>query len=327
MLKAGMSPNFDVLLGYDFQAYSGNDAVLVISDKSENVNALFVQVRSMAALWPRAHLAAGLRYNDPSVGDAATVWNVSGKFDLTDRLFARLSAGTSFRLPTAEELFADDPNDERGNPNLKPERGRDLNLSIGGQLGEAERRLEWEVSGYFREVRDLISFDGRDDATNQDVAVNTPGKVRVRGVEFDLKAPLGKAFNAGVSYTYNRSRDASTDLQITRVPVSQAKAVLDYSPTDRPFGATLTVNHVGAVYASLWDGRESYGGYTVVDVAGRLYLDAARRQVINLRVANLFDERYAAALGSTQRDSDGSDYTYQYRGLPRTLSLRYAYRF
>jgi outer membrane receptor protein involved in Fe transport len=103
--------------------------------------------------------------------------------------------------------------------------------------------------------------------------------------------------------------------------------MVDYSPGGGRFGATLTVNHVAKTYASLWDGRESYGDYTLVDLAARVYVDSARRSMINLRIENLFDEEYAAALGTTQRDSDGSDYTYWNRGLPRTYTLRYSYRF
>ncbi len=327
MAKARISPDFDLLFGYDFQTYSGSDAVLVIEKHSEHANALFAQIRNTPALWPKLHLAAGVRYNQPSFGQSATVWNGSGQFDFTDSFFGRLSGGTSFRLPTAEELFANDPNDERGNPNLKPEQGSDLNVSLGGHIGGSDRRFEWELTGFFRDVKNLITFDGFDEETNQDVAMNSDSKVTVRGMEVDLKAPLGAGFNAGVSYTYNRSHDASTDLQITRVPESLAKASVDYSPGNQRIGATLTVNYVGKTYASLWDGRETYGQYTIVDLAGRVYLDEARHSMINLRVENLFDEQYAAALGTTQRDSDGSDYTYWNRGLPRTYTLRYSYRF
>ncbi|MEO8308785.1 MAG: TonB-dependent receptor [Pseudomonadota bacterium] len=327
MAKVGLNTNFDLLFGYDFQAYSGSDAVLVIQKESEHVNALFAQIRNTPALWPKVHLAAGVRYNDPSFGQEATVWNVSGQFDFTDSFFGRLSGGTSFRLPTAEELFADDPNDERGNPNLKPERGQDLNVSLGGHFGIPEHRFDWELSGFYRNVKDLISFAEFDEDTNQDVATNTAGEVKIRGVEVDLKAQLGAGFSGGVSYSYNHSRDAATDLQIIRVPEYLAKAVLDYSPANQRFGATVTVNNVGKTFANLWDGRETYGKYTLVDLAGRVYLDAERHSVINLRIENLFDKEYAAALGTTQRDSDGSDYTYWNRGLPRTFTLRYSYRF
>jgi outer membrane cobalamin receptor len=327
MAKARVSPDFDLLFGYDFQAYSGSDAVLVITKKSEHVNALFAQIRNTPALWPKAHFAAGVRFNDPSFGESATVWDVSGQFDFTDNFFGRVSGGTAFRLPTAEELFADDPNDERGNPDLKPERSQDLNVAVGGHFGDNEHRFQWEVTGFLRNVKDLISFDDFDEDTNQDVATNTDGEVKVKGIEADFKVPLGAGFNAGASYTYNESRNAGSDLQITRVPVSQAKASLDYSPGNQRFDATMTVNHVGSVYASVAGVRQSYGQYTIVDIAGRFYLDEARHHVITARIENLFDEEYAAALGNSQLDSDGSNFTFWFRGLPRTGSLRYSYRF
>jgi vitamin B12 transporter len=327
MGKARVSPNFDLLFGYDYQAYSGSDAVLVITKKSEHVNALFAQIRNTPALWPKAHLSAGVRFNDPSFGESATVWNVSGQFDFTDSVFGRLSAGTSFRLPTAEELFADDPNDERGNPDLKPETSEDLNVSLGGHFGDSERRYEWELTGFLRKVKNLIAFDDFDEDTNQDVAINTDNEVKVKGIEVDFKAPLGAGFNAGASYTYNEARNAGTDLQINRVPVSQAKAALDFSPGNQRFGATLTANYVGSIYNSVAGVRQNYGDYVLVDLAGRVYLDEARHSVITARVENLFDEEYAAAIGNSQLDSDGSNFTFWFRGVPRTFSLRYSYRF
>jgi vitamin B12 transporter len=326
MAKFSLNSGFEYLAGYDFQNYSGNDAVLVITDKTERVNALFAQVRTTSDLLPRAHMAVGVRYNDPSVGPAATVWNASGKFDLPDHWFARLSAGTSFRLPTAEELFADDPNDERGNPNLKPEQGRNLNVSVGGQLGAVAPLLNWELIGFFRNIRNLITIDGFDAATNQSVAENIAGTVRVRGVEFDLNAALSDTVSGQLSAIYNQSRQQG-EQQLTRIPVRQYKTMLDYHPANLPLGATVTINHVGTVYASVWDGREPYGDYTVVDLAGRIFIDTARRNSINIRVENLFDKQYASLLGTTQRDADGSDYTYWHLGVPRTLSIRYSHQF
>ncbi len=327
MMKLTLNRGFEYFAGYDFQSYRGNDAVLVITDKSERVNALFAQVRTTSDLLPNAHLALGLRYNEPSVGPAATVWNAGGKFDFSDRVFARLNLGTSFRLPTAEELFADDPNDERGNPTLKPEQSRNLNVSVGGRVGEGANAAHWELVGFFRDISNLISFDGFDDATNQSVAGNIPGKVTVRGAELDLDAPLAEALVGHASFTYNRAKQDGSDLQLTKIPVRQFKAWFDYAPGNRPFGLTANVNHVGTVYASVGGRRESYGDYTVVDIAGRYYFDVARRHTLNLRLENLFDKQYATSLGNAPRDSDGSDYTYWNLGVPRTASLRYTFKF
>jgi outer membrane cobalamin receptor len=323
-VKLALNRGFEYYLGTDYQAYSGRDAVLVITQKSEDVHAFFGQVATTSDLLPNVNLAAGFRFNDPSVGPSATVWDVSGRLELPAGMFVRALAGTAFRLPTAEELFADDPDDERGNPNLKPERSRNLNASLGGSFSDG--RFKWEATGFYRDITDLISFDGFDAATNQSLAENIAGKVRVRGAEFTLDSRLTADLTTNVSYTYSHARQDG-DLQIALVAEQQAKASFDFHPMSIPIGATLALNYVGKVFQSVWDGREQFGDYMVVDLAGRLFLDSDRRQVITARLENAFDKQYATSLGSAERDSDGSNYTYWNLGVPRTFELRYSIQF
>jgi vitamin B12 transporter len=296
----------------------------VISQKSENVHAFFGEIATTSDLLPNANLAAGFRFNDPSVGSSATVWDVSGRFDLPAGLFVRALAGTAFRLPTAEELFADDPEDERGNPNLRPERSRNLNASFGGNW--SDWHLKWEITGFYRDITDLISFDGFDPTTDQSLAENIAGKVRVRGAELSLESALSSSVAANASYTYSHSWQHG-DQQIAKVPQQQAKAMVDFHPTAYPFGATVNLNYVGRVYQSVWDGFEKYGNYLVVDLAARVFLDSGRHQSITARLENAFDKQYASSLGSAERDSDGSNYTYWNLGVPRTFQLRYNLQF
>jgi len=91
---------------------------------------------------------------------------------------------------------------------------------------------------------------------------------------------------------------------------------------------TATVLFVGNIYRSnLVDGREDYGNYPVLDISGRVYLDEDRRNIVTLRLENVFDKTSASGLGNAFRDSDGSRYTYWNLGVPRTFSLRYTYKF
>jgi vitamin B12 transporter len=296
----------------------------VISQKSEDVHAFFGEIATTSDLLSNANLAAGFRYNDPSVGPSATVWDVSGRFDLPGGLFIRALAGTAFRLPTAEELFADDPEDERGNPNLHPERSRNFNVSLGGSVDAWH--LKWEISGFFRNITDLIALDGFDDVTQQEIFENVAGEVKVRGGELTLDAAPTDSVSMTASYTYNHARQAG-DLQITKVPEQQAKAMIDLHPGNSRWGATLNLNYVGSVFQSVWDGREKYGNYVVVDLAGRVFLDPERHQSITARLENAFDQEYATSLGSAVRDADGSNYTYWNLGVPRTFQLRYNIQF
>jgi outer membrane cobalamin receptor len=324
MSKFRLNSFFDYALGYDFQNYTGRDAVLAITQKTESVSAVFGQIATTPNLLDHTILAVGLRYNDPSVGQSAAVWTASGKHDFSDHLFVRALVGTAFRLPTAEELFANDPDDERGDPNLKPERSSNLNFSVGGFLDG--HHFKWELIGFARNVTNLIDFGGFDPVTDQALFANVPGTVRVRGAELDVGVEFAD-FSADVNYTHSHSVQAG-DLQIDAVPVQQTKASFDYHPSHLPFGLTASVIYVGAEYQSgLWDGRERYGDYPLVDLAGRWYLDAHRRHIISVRLENAFDRLYATSLGTAVRDSDGSDYTYWNLGVPRTLEARYTYKF
>ncbi|HTJ65270.1 MAG TPA: TonB-dependent receptor [Alphaproteobacteria bacterium] len=324
MSKFTLGSSIDAIAGYDFQRYNGSDAVLVIRPTTQGVSAVFGQVATSEELLPNGKVALGVRCNAPDVGQDATVATLSGRYDLRPDLFVRGQIGTAFRLPTAEELFADDPFDERGNPNLKPERSENLNASIGGYV--FDHHLKWEVIGFLRNVHDLIDYGGFDPVTEQSLFENVPGTVRVRGGELDLTADFD-AVSANLNYTYAHSVQGSGQ-QIGRVPVDQVKASVDWHPEEQPFSLSATIVYVGDVYRSgLWDGRENYGGYAVVDLAGRVYLDGDRKQTVTLSIANLFDEEYASGIGTARRDSDDSPYTYWNLGQPRTFSARYTLKF
>jgi outer membrane cobalamin receptor len=314
--------------GYDLQEYAGSDASLVITKHTESTNAVFGQVRTSNEFSEKLKLSAGLRYNVPSDGQSATIWTATGEYDFNPHVFVRGEAGTSFRLPTDEELYANDPNDERGDPNLKPEKGTNTNFSVGGSEGSDALQANWELIGFYREVRDLIDYASFDAATDQAVFGNVPGTVITRGGEATLNATLDSVFSLNLSYTYAAAKDPTTGQQVARVPKEVAKAGLNYNPTSQPWSAGITVNYFGTTtYSGLWDGTETYGNAVVVNLSGRYYLDTARHQHVDVAVVNLFDKQYATGLGSGVRDADGSNYTYQDRGEPRTLRVAYTYQF
>jgi outer membrane cobalamin receptor len=318
---------FDSFFGYDFQSYEGSDAVLVITQKSESVHAVFAQVRTPDWL-ANPKLALGARYNVPSFGPSAAVWSASGRYDFGDVAFVRGLLGTAFRLPTAEELFANDPDDERGDPELKPEKSFNINLSVGGHAGFARLPgLSWEVIGFYRDVTDLISASGFDATTNQSLFENVSGTVRVRGATAVIEGALSPAWSTTLSYSY-ASAEQTSGQQIDLVPRHQGKASVEWSPTDLPVGASVFASYVGDAFRSFGaDDREKISAHVVVDVAARVFLDGGRHHKINVSLSNVFDTTYATSLGKGVRDADGSDYTYWNLGTPRTLSARYTYRF
>ena len=300
----------DAFVGYDLQNYNGNDAVLVITQKSESVNAIFAQLRTPAWL-ENPKLAVGLRYDVPSFGPSAAVWSGSGRFDFGEALFVRGMVGTAFRLPTAEELFANDPKDELGNPDLRPETSFNVNASLGGRLGFLGLpALGWEAIGFYRNVTDLIEASGFDMAKSQSVFENVDGTVHVRGVTGLVEGPITPAWSSSASYTFS-SAVQTGNTQIDKVPVHQAKGWVDWHPLTLPVGAAVYVNYVGDTYQTFGtDDREKVTGHFLLSLSARVFLDGERRHKINVGLSNVLGSVYATSYGKGVRDADGSDYTY-----------------
>lgn len=315
---------FEFYGGYDYQSYEGNDVVLFIENHSEVVHAVFGEIATTTDLLPNVRLSAGFRHNMPSFGESATVWNVGGRWDITPALFVRGTVGTAFRLPTAEELFAADPQPVPnwiGNPDLKPERSTNATIGIGGSFGM--NTINWEVIGFWRDVEDLIDTV-YDVALDADVFDNLPGTVEVRGVEVAVGANINQDFSGRLSFTFNSSE--ADGEQIQRVPEQYGNLTLDYHPMTLPFGVTLAARYVGDVYRTLGDfGPTSYGNYLVVDLGARAFLDAERHHRLDFNVHNLFDEQYSTRIDRAFTDADATPYVLNNLGWPRTFLFRYTY--
>jgi vitamin B12 transporter len=219
-----------------------------------------------------------------------------------------------------------DDGDYVGNPDLQPEESKNVNLSIGGNV--ASRALAWQITGFARDIDNLIDTGYDNPAYPNGRYENVAGTVEVRGAEASLTAPLGNAFSVSTSYTYAQSRDEGSDLQRSRTPLSFARAALKFAPPQGRIEASATLNWVGDVYQSVGAfGRNNFGNYATVNLAGRVFLDQARRHLLGAGVQNVFDEEYATRLSQVQRD-DGTGATLVQRlGVPQTFNVNYTYSF
>lgn len=324
LAKLNLHKGFEYQLGYDYQNFNGRDDVLLIAEQTEKVHALVGQVRTTDDLFQNAHLAAGVRYNKTDEGEKA-IWNVSGRWDFAPGLYLEGMVGTSFILPSAEQLFGIDPCCAVGNPNLKPEESLNGNVSVGGVAD----RFTWQVTGFARKIDDLIVDDYDQPGFPDGIYLNTPGQVKSRGFELQATAQLTDALSARGSFAYTRTRAKGAGRQFDRIPETQAKATLVWSPSDVPFGASASALWVGDVYQQVTAfGRQNYGDYVVVDLAAHAYLDGdARKHRLTARLENALDEDYATRVNSAVIDLSTQRFLYGFRGAPRTLTVSYAYSF
>lgn len=313
--------------GYDFQRFWGEDEVWLIEDKTETVHAIYGQVRTAESFLPDTNLAFGARYNTLSGEADKTVWNFSGRHDLTSSFYVRGQLGTTFRLPDAEELYLRDCC-EAGNPDLEPEEGSNVEIGIGGTAAVAEG-LSWQFIVFDREVENLIQIDFDNPAFPDGRFENFDTAVESSGWEFAVTASLTPQNAVSFDYTSTEAEFAGTSMQVQDIPESLLKLGWNYRGTEQPLELNVTVLNVGDVYDVVGGGvgRVDHGGYTVVDVGAAYFLDADRRHRLGARLENALDEDYATSIGRGRRDIDSSSYAYRNLGAPRTLHASYSYRF
>jgi outer membrane cobalamin receptor len=333
-LLAKLTPTrgLEYYAGYDFQNYSGEDAVLLIAPNTETVNAVFGQIRTTRDLLRNVTLTAGARFNAPSQSENHTVWNVTGQYDLPKALFARATVGTSFRYPDAYELFAIDPTCCFGNPNLKPESSTNFNASFGGRIQRGESTVDLEVIGFYRKVSDLIIDADDGTGSGNTITENSTNAVRVHGFALVGSASLTSAIATSIGYTYTTSEQGNTLAggynSLPGLPSNRVNWSVDLHPGRKPFGGTVTFYWVGDIFDNVSTfGSVPSGNYAVVDLAGRYFLDAQRRHRFNVRLENLFDEDYATGHGRAFPDAGGAPYLTSTLGVPRTLHVSYTFAY
>ncbi|MEJ8567885.1 TonB-dependent receptor plug domain-containing protein [Elongatibacter sediminis] len=332
MAEFRLHRGFEYVAGFDHQRYSGEDDVWRIADQEEEVNALYLQVRTTPELWRDTRLAFGVRYNRPDTIASATVWNFSGRHEINDQWYVQGTLGTSFRLPDAEALFLNEIYDENGdgvpdfffsvgNPDLEPEESRNLNLGVGAEFD----RFRFELTGYVREITHYIqSYVPVEIAgVEGESFTNSDDEVDVVGMELITAYDLGQGWAANLSVNFNESELNEDGVQLTGIPESEVKAGLNYQAPERPWGASLTAVWVGDLNAR--PGVER-GDYLVADLAAWYRFGRSERHRLSLRLENLTDETYATRVDVASADRGGS-YFYNSLGTPRTLHLFYAFGF
>ncbi|HEU5080996.1 MAG TPA: TonB-dependent receptor [Opitutaceae bacterium] len=193
---------------------------------------------------------------------------------------ARLSFGEAYRFPTVGELFQGSvsPNGSVTNndPNLRPERALDKDLTIERRLGSnGSARL----SVFDEDVRRaLISQSTLQPDGTSFTGTQNVGRIRARGVEFAMeqKHCLHESITLdfAVSYTDAKIRDNDPVLvggvqfstigkQVPRIPYWQLRGGLTWSPSAR-FSWSAQVRTASRQFNTL-ENSDPYGGYGGVD--------------------------------------------------------------
>ncbi|MCW8807948.1 MAG: TonB-dependent vitamin B12 receptor [Rhodanobacter sp.] len=204
----------------------------------------------------------------------------------------RLSAsyGTAFHAPTFNDLYYPYGG---GNPQLKPEASRSLELGLAQQAN----RWNWALNAYQTRIDQLITLDSNYFPRNVSQA-------RIRGLEGQLGATLAGWQVQGyltLQQPQNDGAGPSHGKWLARRPERTARVDLDH--TFGAFTVGASVNVAGKRYDDLAN-RHRLGGYATTDLRAS-YAFAPGWQ-LGARLANLFDRSYETAYYINQPGRSGS---------------------
>ncbi len=140
------------------------------------------------------------RYSDREPFSVESAYRLGLRIKITEQLYVKANAGTSFRMPTFLDLYWPEDQFARGNPELEPERGMDVDGGLGLDLGS----LRGEVAYFNNSLKDLIQWapDERGKWTPSNI-----GRAKLIGLEFQISGEIKKYLSAELSYTNLRGLD------------------------------------------------------------------------------------------------------------------------
>lgn len=210
-------------------------------------------------------------------GSAAAGWKFSDALRLT------ASFGTAFRAPDLNELYSPGYGGYyAGNPDLKPERSRTLELGA-EWTPDAANRLA--VHAFSTRVHDLIDFSGG--STYQAINID---RAAVDGIELTQDWHAGP-WSLTNNVTVQNARDADTGAQLLRRPKRKLSSLIE-----RGFGERLSAGLEFIADNTRQDvGGVALPGYALVNLRADYRLDPAWR--VGARLENVFDRDYELAHG------------------------------
>ncbi|MDO4723322.1 MAG: TonB-dependent receptor, partial [Comamonadaceae bacterium] len=357
--RAALTPSNDLLLGYDSERSKlrsqrerlpvpggpTNQVPPIDYNQTEQVHALYFE-DAQRLLDDRLTLRGGLRktwgrthFDDtPHLAaqraaarsyDALT-WSLGATYRLNAQTSLRALAATGFRAPTATELAADftalGGGRSFGNPNLKPERARQL------EVGATWQGAAWRLDGalFQNTISDRIITISRGPGTNTSDYGNNRADIVARGLEASAHWRLDQALGWGAGapalslfghgyYHFNmQDKGAAAVLESQRVQRMYRHALsagLRYGQGSEGRPGAWSVQLAGILRGPMWyDTEESLlipqaeprraflhrkGSFTVWNLRGQYQLSQSLR--LFAAVNNLLDKNQHPIFISTDR--------------------------
>ena len=294
-----------VTAGYQFREQIGENfdtlaGTTTVPNKIVSSNAGFAEAK--LNLWDRLFGTAGIRQDEYNVFGSATTYRVTaGYLHKETGTKLRGSYGTGFRAPTINQLFFPG----FGNPNLKPEKSRGLDIALEQSL--LNDRVFLSAGYFWNRYQNLILsvFDPVGCAAipdTQGFCAQNIGTSRAEGIEASAKAqlirdePWIKSLALQLQYTYTSTNDLTAgenqDTRLPKWPLNQWSAILSYQPIEA-LRANLEGRYVGQRY-NIVGNKDSIPSFVVWNLSATY--DVNTHMQAYVRADNIFNEKYEEVL-------------------------------
>ena len=259
-------------LSYQRQSFAGDSGFpLGVTDTSRNV---WSAQAGLQYAGNNAHsFQLNGRYDDTQQNASATTGLLGYGYRLNENIKLLASTSTGFSAPPLGYLYG-----QWGNPNLRPEYSRSVDIGTQITLAELEVRITWFDS----RIRDQIEYSA---------GFNNIRSARNDGLELSGQFSLSD-WSIRPSLTLQNPRDADTGQLLRR----RARELGSISAV-RTLGP-WTVNASASYSGARLDGDNRLGSYLVAGISGS-YKVSNEWSLIS-RIDNVFDERYQSVYGYNQ---------------------------
>ncbi|WP_432786671.1 Vitamin B12 transporter BtuB [Oligella sp. MSHR50489EDL] len=234
----------------------------------------------------RHHLQASIRTDRYSDYGSRTTGSLAYDFDINDTITIGLAGSTGFRMPSFYDLYAPLEWGFQGNPDLKPEKSRNLeaHISFENETGSASLRV------FHSKYRDLINAY---DTSMSPASTSNTEKATIRGISLNASHNFGNTrVFAGADFL--DAKDDITKKRLVRRARQVYRAGVVQSFERFELGAEFM--HIGARYDDKDNTPEKrLGSYGIVNLSAKAQLSKTFSAQIYWN--NVFDKKYAPAHG------------------------------
>lgn len=251
---------------------------------SRITNSFFGQYR--ARFFDRHHVQLNVRSDHNTIYGGKVTGGAEYGYDITSNLRAGIGASTGFRAPTFNDLYWRNDGDTVGNPDLKPESSRNIELS----LNYADDTTTAGIVAYRTRVKDMIVWADRNDGSYLWSPMNI-GRAELRGITLTSSQRFGQTtLRASADFQDPHDRDTGNTLPMRARQIYRASAEQRFGPA----AAGIEYLWSGKRYNDAANNQE-LGGYGLVNLTASY--DVNKNLTAQVRWNNVFNKDYTLIRG------------------------------